>query len=117
MSIPKDFKDLDIFNLRAKRTISTRPGIIYAPGTDLVRYMAIEGSTLTFLGLVKYDVGEDKFEMTELSAILSGGLGEAKRCLADRLSYLRSNYFWISLFAGFFLSTAIVLHCIKLRER
>ena len=112
MPIPKNLKELDIYNLRAKRTISEG-------GKDLVKYMAIEGSTLTFLGLVKYDAYEDKFEMTELSAMLSGGLDEAKRCLADRLSYLRSNYIRVSLLAGILLSTAIVLHCISwnLRER
>lgn len=50
--------------------------------------MALEGSSLTLLGLVKYDAGKDSFEMTELFSVLSGGIQEAKRCLAERIELL-----------------------------
>ena len=38
--------------------------------------MAIEGSTLTLMGLVKYDAERDSFEMTKLSSVLAGGVDE-----------------------------------------
>jgi hypothetical protein len=38
----------------------------------------MEGSTVTLLGLVKYDTKNQDFEMTELSAIVAGGVTECQ---------------------------------------
>ena len=46
-----------------------------------VKYLALEGSTLSFMGLVKYNMQADKFQMTEVGGIIAGGLDEAKRVL------------------------------------
>ena len=43
---------------------------------DNIKTLAIEGSTLTLMGLVKYDANSDSFEMTELSSIIAGGVDE-----------------------------------------
>ena len=55
---------------------------------DFCKFVAFEGGSLTFLGLVKYDSASDNFQMTQLSTILAGGVTEAKRCIAERLVYL-----------------------------
>ena len=41
---------------------------------DIVKFAAIEGSSLTLLGLVKYSADSDTIEMTQLYYILSGGV-------------------------------------------
>ena len=43
---------------------------------EKVKFIALEGSSLTLLGLIKYNKKTDNFEMTELSMVLSGGLKE-----------------------------------------
>ena len=48
---------------------------------DEVRYLALEGSTLTLLGLIKYDSQTDSVEMTELVSVIAGGIDEAWRVL------------------------------------
>ena len=57
--------------------------------TDVVKYIAFEGSSLTLLGLVKYNADTDSFDMTQLSNVLAGGCNEAKRCLTQHLSALK----------------------------
>ena len=46
-----------------------------------VKYLALEGSTLTFMGLVKYNAEGDRFYLTDVGGIIAGGLDEAKRLL------------------------------------
>ena len=41
---------------------------------DQVKFFAMEGSSLTLFGLLKYNLDDDKFEMTELTGIFAGGL-------------------------------------------
>ena len=52
-----------------------------------VKYLALEGSTLTFMGLVNYNAATDKFQMTEVGGIIAGGLDEAKRVLDIKISF------------------------------
>ena len=52
-----------------------------------VKYLALEGSTLSFMGLVKYNVQADKFQMTEVGGIIAGGLDEAKRVLDVKIDF------------------------------
>ena len=42
--------------------------------TDKVKHLALEGTSLTLLGLVKYDMQHDSFKMTDLACCLSGGV-------------------------------------------
>ena len=81
LKVGKDgFKLDESFNLRHKRSQEN----IWIP-IDQVKYVALEGSSLTLLGLIKYNAGSDQFNMTELSGILSGGIMEAKRALSEKL--------------------------------
>ena len=42
--------------------------------TDKIKHLALEGTSLTLLGLVKYDCEHDSFKMTELACCLAGGV-------------------------------------------
>ena len=86
-------------------------------GTDLVKYVAFEGSSLTLLGLVNYDPQKDSFSMTELSAVLSGGIEEARKGLSQRLRSLRFSYFTLIVIAGCLLGSGIVLQINIWRHR
>ena len=78
-SILIDTKEVDgskvIFmtNIRNKRTLINIAGI----QQDKIRYLAIEGSTLSLMGLVKYDAEANCFKLTELSSVIAGGIDEA----------------------------------------
>ena len=47
--------------------------------------MAIEGSSLTLLGLVKYDSEADCFMLTNLSHCMAGGVGEVYRVINEKI--------------------------------
>ena len=49
-----------LFNIRKKRLMD------YPLTRDAIRYGVIEGSSVTLLGLIKYDASQDKFVVTEL---------------------------------------------------
>ena len=72
-----------VYNMR-----QNRKSIPFANNQELVKYIALEGSSLTLLGLVKYDAAKDRFEMTELFSLLAGGIEEVKRCLGERIEVL-----------------------------
>lgn len=55
---------------------------------ELVKFRALEGSSLTLLGLVKYNFKEERFEMTELSSVMAGGYQEVRKCLEERIGIL-----------------------------
>ncbi len=47
--------------------------------------IAFEGSTLTLIGLVKYDTETNAFKMTEISGIVAGGLKECKKLMERKI--------------------------------
>ena len=51
------------------------------PMVERIKYVALEGSSLTLLGLMKYNADNDRFDMTELASLLSGGITETVRAL------------------------------------
>ena len=57
---------------------------------ETLKYVAYEGSTLTFLGILKYDVQLASFTLSNVSLIVSGG---AKECL----KYLKEEIFELKL--------------------
>ena len=63
---------------------------------ELIKYSAFQGSSITLLGLVKYDAEKDVFQMTELSALFSGGLTKAKTILSEQLNQHRQSYMELS---------------------
>ena len=73
----------------------------------MVKYSAIQGSTVTLLGLVKYDADKDELLMTELSAIFSGGMAVAKNKLDEQLYEHRKSYLTL-LFCGMVLFGAAI---------
>ena len=73
-----------LYNVKQKRM-----AIEFVLNKELVKYMTLEGSSLTLLGLVRYNATKETFEMTELFSVLSGGLHEAKRCLTERIKVLK----------------------------
>ena len=58
---------------------------------EKVKFIALEGSSLTLLGLIKYNKKTDNFEMTELSMVLSGGLKEVQKYLSEKIDHLNWN--------------------------
>ena len=74
ISIPKDLESKPdiIANTKQKRELKEGYFSLY----EKVKFIALEGSSLTLLGLIKYNKKTDNFEMTELSMVLSGGLKE-----------------------------------------
>ena len=85
-----------VFNLKAKRSMRKF-------NFDTLKYAVIEGSSLTFLGLVKYNSAKDQFKMTEFTSVLSGGLREAKNCIMERISVLSSLSYeslWVATIFG-----------------
>ena len=52
---------------------------------EKLSYIAFEGSTLTFLGLLNYDTEQKKFTMSKISAIIAGGAQECVKYLTDEL--------------------------------
>jgi hypothetical protein len=72
-------KDIDmVFNLKHTRLPLGR-------NYDMVKYVALEGTSLTLLGLVKYEAKTDSFNMTALAHVLTGGMHEVRRCLSERI--------------------------------
>lgn len=43
--------------------------------------MAYEGSSLTLMGLVKYDKAEGCFKMSDVGGIIAGGVSECKKLI------------------------------------
>ena len=78
LAVAKSANQLEsVFNLRRKRKLRE-----YLDVVEVVKYVALEGTSLSLLGLVKYDVESDTFAMTHLSSIMAGGMQEARRCLS-----------------------------------
>ncbi len=48
---------------------------------ETVSLIAFEGSTLTLMGLVKYDAKLDQIKMTDVKGIVAGGFKECKEIL------------------------------------
>ena len=48
--------------------------------------MALEGTTLTLVGLIKYDTNEDCFMLTNLSQCIGGGLEEAYVQISNKIA-------------------------------
>jgi hypothetical protein len=48
-----------------------------------------EGSCLSFLGLVKLDLETGALSMSNLVAVMAGGMSEAKRCVKNELAKVR----------------------------
>ena len=70
--------EVEVFNIRHKRKIEQIMGLEFY-GLSRIKYAAMEGASITILGLMKYNAELDQFSMTELSGVLSGGIGEARR--------------------------------------
>jgi len=67
-------------NLPAVRTLQKIPGSFFVQDQyiEKINVFALEGSSVTLLGLVKYDSQNDYFHLTQLSAIIAGGVEECK---------------------------------------
>ena len=99
------FKLEEVFSLRHKRPFEN-----YLDMQEKIKYMVIEGGSITLLGLVKYNPGLDEFNMTELTAVLGGGITEAKRQLEERLATYQENLSTCVIFGLGFLGIALFLH-------
>ncbi len=48
-----------------------------------INYFAFEGSSVTVLGLISYNQRSGSFEMTDLTALVAGGVKECKDYLKE----------------------------------
>jgi len=55
---------------------------------DEVEYLAFEGTSLTILGLIRYDPTRDCFEVGELTATLAGGMRDVREILLGHVTAL-----------------------------
>ena len=93
------------WGLKHKRLILNR-GL---PTIERIKYVALEGTSVTLIGLFKYDLETGSTQLTELSHILSGGIKEAIRCLDKHREFFETigiDMFFMSLqifiFASYF---------------
>ena len=70
---------------------------------DEVRYLALEGSTLTLLGLIKYDSQTDSVEMTELVSVIAGGMDEVGRVLNEKIKTASKRFYTCVLIGSLLL--------------
>ena len=68
-------------NVKNERKLTVDEGFLL----EKISYMAIEGSSLTLLGLVKYDSEADCFMLTNLSHCMAGGVGEVYRVINEKI--------------------------------
>lgn len=78
---------------------------------DELKYVTLEGSSITLLGLIKYDKQSDSFEMTKLSCVLTGGLRQAQQCLAEKIKELNERK--IQMAALGCLATGLTLYLLS----
>ena len=62
------------------------------PEYENVKWAIAEGTSLTLLGMIKYDAENDKFIMTELSSLIGGGMQETLGKLKERLDSLNESF-------------------------
>ena len=81
----EDNQPSTFFNVYHKRKIPTsalvaeviellNTGRIEEPKYEDIKWAIAEGSSLTLLGIVKFDSENDRFVMTELGSVIGGGL-------------------------------------------
>ncbi len=52
---------------------------------EKVSFIAFEGSSLTLLGLVKYDPKADQIKMTDVSGFVAGSFKECKKIIMNEI--------------------------------
>ena len=115
MSISKDLetKPEIIANTRQKREIKKGYFTLY----EKVKFIALEGTSLTMLGLIKYNKKTDNFEMTELSMVLSGGLKEVQKYLSEKIDHLNWNKTRLKIVGAAALGLSLYLLYLWCRKR
>ena len=87
------------------------------PEYENVKWAIAEGTSLTLLGMIKYDAENDKFIMTELSSLIGGGMQETLGKLKERLDRLNSNYRSALIFGSILLVFGMMFSYGKYVER
>lgn len=72
-----------------------------------------EGSCLSMLGMVTYDSDTGKIELSNLMAVLAGGVSEARRFLKTEISHNMTNLRTLSLISCLFLASAVAIGYVK----
>jgi len=57
---------------------------------EKVSFIAFEGSSLTLMGLVKYDAKTDQLRMTDVSGFVAGGFKECKKLIMKEINEIRA---------------------------
>jgi len=68
-----------------------------------MQYLGLQGSTLTLLGLIKFDAESGEFTMSETYAFISGGFAEAKNLLVEAMSTYKGAAIGLGICAAIFL--------------
>lgn len=88
MSLLNDMNTADGSNSMQQKALQIKsfyPKVYLWNLTKMGRSVVFEGSSLTLMGLVKYDSTTDTFQMTQISHVLAGGITDAKRYVAKCL--------------------------------
>ncbi len=73
-------------NLPAVRTLQKVPSLSFFVSDqyfEKINVIGLEGSSVTLLGLVKYDSQNDYYHLSQLSAIIAGGVKECRNVLKN----------------------------------
>ena len=87
-----------------------------AQAYDQFKCAVFEGTSITLIGLVKYDTKTDSFSMTKLACVLTGGLSEARKCLQAKIEKLNRRKTEMAIIGTAALGISLYLLYRYLRE-
>ena len=68
-----------------------------------IKWAVAEGSSLSLIGLIRYDMDNDNFVMTELASLIAGGLEEASSKLKFRMDRMNESVVTATIFGAILL--------------
>lgn len=106
--------EVEVFNIRHKRKLELiLDQQLESQSFSKIKYAAMEGASVSILGLMKYNAEKDQFSMTELSGVLSGGIGEARRQISERLEKCHEMMWQGIIFGVAGLGISFFLHFMR----
>jgi hypothetical protein len=87
-------------NLKYKRASTEKNFPVRESLYDKLTLVAYEGSSLTLMGLVKYDKAQGCFKMTEVGGFIAGGVSEFKKMIKMQIASTKSFLVLIGVLTG-----------------
>lgn len=100
VNMPKKRRIVEEFNFADKRLTAF----------EITRSQILEGATLSCIGKVSVD-STGQVKMSQLMAIVAGGVYEARKHLNEQIQHQKSASFLLGFAATFLLGTSLALYC------